>query len=195
MGEWAQMTQKKRSRVLYFEDFDDNCSFQTFLKNTAFSMDWGGREERGAPETAISLLVETAASGRMAETFSGRRRPRGQYWPVGVHEETGLRNDAYRYQETTLRNSSEAHSSPGTACKGGHPPRLLPPARACTPARARPNASHPSRRTQNTSPRPTPVAPPSVPRSAQKPVWPNLQGLNLQLSLCPVPGRPQGGDA
>lgn len=159
MGEWAQMTQKKRSRVLYFEDFDDNCSFQTFLKNTAFSMDWGGREERGAPETAISLLVETAASGRMAETFSGRRRPRGQYWPVGVHEETGLRNDAYRYQETTLRNSGEAHSSPGTACKGGHPPRLLPPARlhACTPARDPTPATHPAApRTPRPAPRLSP---------------------------------------
>lgn len=122
----------------------------------------------------------------MAETFSGRRLS-GQYWPVGVREETGLRNDAHRYQETTLRNSGEAHGSPGAACKGRHPPRLLPPARDPTPA------THPgaSLLTQSSSPRPATLAPPSVPHPAQKPLWSNL----LQMSLCPVPSRPRGGDA
>ena len=51
MGEWAQRRQKKGNSILYFEDFDVtshyNCSFQTFLEDTAFSISWGVRKEVG----------------------------------------------------------------------------------------------------------------------------------------------------
>lgn len=59
VGEGAQVRQKKSSCVPHFEDFEMtshyNCSFQTFLRSTAFNMAWDVRRQVG--QTAIGLLV------------------------------------------------------------------------------------------------------------------------------------------